>query len=101
MFPCIVKMLFFYLHVFVKRDHIRTSVLFGSTKQLAEILLHSCVQFNDIADILQKEIIYSIIGQYVLIELSDYLCKVLMATNFLEKCRHFFAINKLLNIQRN
>ena len=93
MLPIVVEVLFFYLHVFVQVDHIRAFISFGSIKEFREEKYHGGMKFDNITDIFQKERIYPIIGQDMLVELGDDLGEVLMASNFFEEgCHKLFLL---------
>ncbi len=94
MFPSVVKVLFFDFHIFVQVNHIWAFVAFGPVKEFREEKFHRCMKLDNITDIFQKEWVYPIISQDMLVELGNDLGEVLMASNLFKEGRHqlFLAI---------
>lgn len=82
--PGHIEMHLSYGHVFVEGHHIRSFVVLWSSEESSKELHHGRVQFGDIADVLQKVFVDFLVGEDILVKLSDHPLQLIMPAQPLE-----------------
>ncbi len=85
MFPSNLIVLWLDWHILMKRNHIRANVVVGPTEEEGQKQHHSWVQLRNVTDDVGEEIVDSIIIKHVLVKLSNYFFKLIVASKLLKQ----------------
>jgi hypothetical protein len=83
--PCNVEVDLRDRHVLVQFDHVGTFVVVGSAEEEGEELHHGGVQFGDVADILEEEVVDALVCEDELVELCDHFFELIVSPQLLEE----------------
>lgn len=88
MFPGDIEVDLFDGHVFMEFDHVEAFVVIGPSEQKGQELHHGGVQLRDVADVLQKKIVYALIREHELVELGHHFLELVVSSYLLEQSWH-------------
>lgn len=80
MFPGDIEVDLFDGHVFVEFDHVGAFVVVGPSEEKGQELHHGGVQLRNVTDVLQKKIVYALIGEHELVELGYHFLELVMSS---------------------